>query len=328
MDAVSKRTWLFSVAILVAVGTGTWIISGWVESRKEESALEGYLQEIMPMLNLATGSDFHKRIDRVRAFINDHSIHRMDKEFWATGPHLSAYAAKLIAYARGVSREPVHMECSARSKLMARILRSMGYETRLVAIYNTDTNLQSHTFLEVFNPETQRWETQDPDYDIYWRNKTSGERISLAEAAEVIDNIEPCGRSDCGWSIESREGIKPRKLRDYLDIISIIVLPPVNAHSWRWREIRFALYTSRANLSRTFQWQGRTGTFCDVEAYLCQQGFYDLSRFSYYARLPPQTIRSIFEGGAAYGNQPGDQQSSQHQTGPIDVSPENASRNG
>ena len=39
--------------------------------------------------------------------------------------------------------------------------------------------------------------------------------------AEAIDDIEPCGRTSCGWQHESREGIKAEKLKRCLDIISI-----------------------------------------------------------------------------------------------------------
>ena len=58
------------------------------------------------------------------------------------------------------------MECSSRTILMGLILRALGYETRVVAIFDSRTNLKSHSFLEVINPATGRWETQDADFDI------------------------------------------------------------------------------------------------------------------------------------------------------------------
>ena len=79
------------------------------------------------------------------------------------------------------------------------VLKSLGYDTRVIAIFNSRTNLKSHSFLEIINPETKRWETQDADHDIYWRSKSCGERISLTDSAQLIDDIEPCGRNDCGW---------------------------------------------------------------------------------------------------------------------------------
>jgi hypothetical protein len=161
---------------------------------------------------------------------------------------------------------------------VARILGALGYETRIIAIFNSRTNLKSHSFLEVMNPETGRWETQDPDYDIYWQSKNSAERISLADAAEGIVEIEPCGRESCGWHHMSREGIRAEVLLNYLDIISI---------TSKQKAIRYALYTSRADLNQTYSKGRKRGVFCEVEAKRCKQGFYDIRKYSSYtAGLP------------------------------------------
>ena len=173
------------------------------------------------MLDLKATPDFPQRIDKVRTFINDNSTHEIDATFWANHGNPTSFAAGLLAHAKGTLPECVHMECSTRTNLMGRILQALGYETRVVAIFNSRSNLKSHSFLEVMNPETGGWETQDADYDIYWRSKASGGRISLADRAEAIDDIEPCGRTSCGWQHESREGIKAEKLKRCLDIISI-----------------------------------------------------------------------------------------------------------
>ena len=79
--------------------------------------------------------------------------------------------------------------------------------------------------------------------------------------------------SDCGWSHESREGIRAKKLIDYLDIISITAKEKV---------LRFALYTSRAEFNRTYRKKGKQGAFCEVEAKRCQRGFYDITKYSTY----------------------------------------------
>jgi hypothetical protein len=160
---------------------------------------------------------------------------------------------------------------------MARILRALGYETRIIAIFNSRTNLKSHSFLEVLNPETGLWETQDPDYDIYWQSKNSAQRISLADTAEAIGEIEPCGRERCGWNHVSREGIRAEKLIDYLDIVSITA---------KQKTIRYTLYTSRADLSTTYSKGPKRGAFCQVEAKRCKNGFFDITKYSSYpARL-------------------------------------------
>ena len=204
--------------------------------------------------------------------MNDHSTHRIDAAFRANPGNLAAFAAGVLAYAKGNSLEPIHMECSTRTNLMGRIFDTLRYETRVVAIFNS-SNLNSHTYLEVRNPVTGKWEAQDADYDI-WRSKVSGERISLAEAAEALDPIEPCGRIDCGWHLVSREGIPAKNLRTYLDIISITA---------KQKSMRFSLYTSRANLGKIYRTQSKQGTFCEVEAKRCGHGFFEIVRYSTYA---------------------------------------------
>ena len=166
------------------------------------------------------------------------------------------------------------MECSTRTTLIRVVAEALGYETRVVAIFDSRSNLNSHSFLEVMNPKTGRWETQDGDYDIYWRSRLSGERISLADAAEAIDVIEPCGRKGCGWNYASREGMRAEKLKSYLDIISITA---------KQKAVRYSLYTRRANLRTTYRKGLKQGTFCEVEAKRCKDGFFDITKYSTYS---------------------------------------------
>ena len=278
MALIQSRTVksIFAGVVGVAMIGGVWIAADWWRERQAENLADSRAQEIVAMLGLDAIPNFHSRIDKVRTFINDNSVHKVDQLFWGNRGN---GAAILIAYARGLSTEPAHMECSTRSNLMTGILGALGYETRIIAIFNSRTNLKSHSFLEVMNPETGRWETQDPDYDIYWRSKTSAERVSLADTADAIGVIEPCGRESCGWDHVSREGIRAEKLIDYLDIVSI---------TSKQKTVRYALYTSRADLSATYSKGTKRGTFCQVEAKRCGQGFFDITKYSAYAAGLPR----------------------------------------
>jgi hypothetical protein len=255
------------------IGGAIWLAVDWLREIRMTARADAHVQEILSMLGLAAMPDFHERLDKVRTFINDNSVHEIDDAFRANQGNPDSFLAGLLAHAKGTAAEPIHMECSTRTVAMERILKVLGYDTRIIAIFNSKTNLRSHSFLEVMNPETKRWETQDADYDIYWRSKSSGERISLADSAQAIDDVEPCGRSDCGWSHESREGIRAKKLIEYLDIVSITA---------KERAVRFAVYTSRAELDRTYSKDRKQGEFCQVEAKRCRRGFYDITKYSTY----------------------------------------------
>jgi hypothetical protein len=267
------RRSLIWVAAAAIIGAMVWLSADRFNEKLIKSRTDAHVKEIISLLDLESMPEFHQRLDRVRTFINDNSIHQIDPTFWANRASPSSFAAGVLARAKGTA-EPVHMECSTRTNLMGLVLQALGYETRVVAIFRSRSNLNSHSFLEVMNPETKQWETQDPDYDIFWRSKDTAERISVAEMAEAIDDIEPCGRGGCGWDHKSREGIRAAKLKPYLDIISITA---------KEKATRYALYTSRADLSRTYSKGSKQGTFCEVEAKRCEMGFYDITKYNTYA---------------------------------------------
>ncbi|HXG78840.1 MAG TPA: hypothetical protein VNJ31_05845 [Methyloceanibacter sp.] len=229
---------------------------------------------MIDLLSLGASKEFHQQVDQINAFINENSIYKVDAKFWANRGNPANYAADLIAHAKDPSNEPAHMECSTRSNLMARVLNVLGFKTRIVALFSTDETYGSHSFLEVMNPETGRWETYDPTFNVYWRKEGGGDRISLAELAEVIDEIEPCGPTGCGWDYVNREGARIIRLKNLLDIIAI---------EDKRGGVKFAVYTSRADLNRTYSKGGKQGKFCEVQAKRCEYGLFDIREYSTYA---------------------------------------------
>jgi hypothetical protein len=223
--------------------------------------------EIIALMRIPPQSDFHQTVDAVRMFINDHSQDKVDAVFRAMNGNKVAFADGVIAHARDPSLERVHMECSTRTNLFGRVLRRMGYETRTIALFKAKGGYTSHSFLDVLNPEAKRWETQDADYDLYWVSLASGERVSLAEAAGNLDDLRPCGRSLCGWDVVSRDGHRPKSLVKLLDILSV---------TSKERDVRYSVYTPRANVEQIFDIGGRTGTYCQVMAKRCRDGFHPI----------------------------------------------------
>jgi hypothetical protein len=262
---------LASLAVLVLA----WFAANGLRKWQDARAARAHVQDIVARLDLAAIPDVHQRLDQVRGFINDHSERKLDAEFYANRRSAAAFASGVLAHAKGQLSDPINMECSTRTRLMRAILNALGDRTRDVAIFDSHRNLKSHSFLEVLNPETRRWETQDADFDIYWRDQRTGERVSLAERAEALDTIEPCGRDRCGWDQASREGLKPEMLKVFLDIVSI---------TDRESGLRYAVYTSRADLDRTYRKRGNTGAFCEVETKRCEDGFHDIRTYRPGAR--------------------------------------------
>lgn len=260
---------------MIGVTAGALIWLGVQRLYDKERLVRPYIDAIVAKLEVQQETDCHRRVDKVRTFINDNSVHKEDDEFHAMRGNPAAFAAGIIAHAEGHGR-PVHMECSSRAGVMIRVLRALGYETRHVFIFDSHRdkhsqhiNNRSHTMLDVLNPATGRWETQDPEYDIYWRRKADGERVSLVNAAEQLDELETCGRTVCGWNHVSRDGNRASALKEQLDIISV---------TDEDRGLRFALYTSRTNLNQVYTKERKRGLFCEVAAKHCRDGFSPLSQ--------------------------------------------------
>jgi hypothetical protein len=115
--------------------------------------------------------------------------------------------------------------------------------------------MSAHTFADVFNPSTGKWESEDPTYDIHWREVSSTNRISVFDSAEDIDAIEPCGPTKCGWDIVSDQGNGVEDLRDLVDVVSV---------ANDAENIQFTKFTSRAKLNKVLSFHGRTGRFCEI----------------------------------------------------------------
>ena len=261
-----------ALKLIVAIGTlvlaGSLIVSSILDRRREQR-LDGKLQTIVNLLALSEQARSHERFDTVRQFIHLNSRHGDNAEFRKLLGNNDLMAEEMISYATGQRPEPIHLLCGARSQLMSAILEKLGYETRIVNLFDThDAGLRSHTFLEVKNPETGRWETQDPDYDIHWTDNRSGARISLSEAGEDLSILEPCHRDGvCGWDLEDDESKKPSRLRDYLDIICV---------THKVKGERLCLFTTRAKADRLFSLKGNRGRFCDLMPNRCTNGFHPM----------------------------------------------------
>jgi hypothetical protein len=255
------------VAIVISLA---WVGFEYASDQREAERLDGALEKLVAILNLEEGLKKEERFDAVRRFIHSNSRHGDDAEFRELLGKKDRIAEEVIAFARGQRSEPIHLLCGARANLMSAVLEKLGYQTRIIALFDTDDEeLRSHTFLEVRDPETGKWETQDPDFDLYWTSKQSGLRVSLAEAADELSKIEPCHRADlCGWTANDDEGKSPAAIRDLLDIVCV-----TDERNGK----RFCRFTTRAKPTRILRRDGDTGQFCDLMPTRCAEGFGPLS---------------------------------------------------
>ena len=198
--------------------------------QRQEIALraESIVRHLLPDLSKRS---FHEKVDSVRRFIRAHSTNDSAGEFVAFSgrtfyDYWKDYPFMLDSMIRHASKPmpKIELDCSTQSAIMTQILEQLGIEHRRVAVYRHAPNYPGHSFLEVFNYETDKWEVQDPHFDIFWRHIPTDMRASIEElVGSPYSDIEPC-LSDgmCGWDIANEEGYKPRNIKPYLGLASVV----------------------------------------------------------------------------------------------------------
>lgn len=121
------------------------------------------------------------KIDFVRDFVNTNSIHLGDDEFKSYQHNTPLIVEKLLLHYQTGSNPP-HLMCDSRSRAMVYILNTLHIISRTVFVFSDDfDSLRSHTFLEVYNRDTHRWEVQDPDYNAYYLSNQTKQRLSALQ---------------------------------------------------------------------------------------------------------------------------------------------------
>jgi hypothetical protein len=142
-------------------------------------AFQQALQRIIDLVkqqNLATQT---AKIDYVREFVYQNSIHQADSD--ENRLDYTRVLNKLYDHSQ-THADPPLLECSSRTSAMISILGGLNLKSRMVHVFSDDfLPMQSHTFLEAFNPDTGNWEAQDPDNDVYYIDSASGQRVAAVE---------------------------------------------------------------------------------------------------------------------------------------------------
>jgi hypothetical protein len=128
-------------------------------------------------------------IDYTRQFIYDHALNGLNDTNVPTDQAIQMMYGSL----KGQSDKP-HLYCDGRATVELVLLREMGIDSRLIFLYGDNTTqVQQHTFLEVFNPDTQQWEVSDPFYNLYYIDTDSQARASIERIVfGSLDTIAAC----------------------------------------------------------------------------------------------------------------------------------------
>lgn len=176
------------------------------------------------LVPLPADAAFEARVDAARTLIHSHTQHRIDKEFysyWAQMPFLIRLVRNHAVAQPPQNAQLPHAECSTRSALLYHLLKAMGIRARLVVIYPDSQDKRSHTFVEAYNPATQKWQITDADMNVYWQNARDQKRADIAaimnDDRAMRDGFTPCtGDGTCVWFD------RVENIRDYFGLAAII----------------------------------------------------------------------------------------------------------
>jgi len=131
-------------------------------------------------------------LDFVREFVYANSIHQIDLEHDEYAYNTPRVLSMLFAYYQSEGSPP-HLACDTRVYAMEAIVATLGYDKRVIMFFTDEVgNISAgHSVLEVLNPDSGRWEVQDPDYNVIFTDRFAPSyRLSATELLTMpLENI-------------------------------------------------------------------------------------------------------------------------------------------
>lgn len=159
--------------------------------------------------SLATGMAL---VDAAREFLRENTTQGQGVWWAAHGNDYDYIAAQVYKKAIGdPSAETAELLCGNMVNLFGGVCSALGLKSRSIWAYSdTQGYFQGHTFNEVFNPSTGKWEIQDADYNVYYVDIRSGERVGVLDMMLVddIDSFIPHNAAATGWAETRAEGLR------------------------------------------------------------------------------------------------------------------------
>src|SRR5262245_24948805 len=79
---ILQRSLIWVLASAMIGGT-VWLAADRFNEQRVKARTNAHVQEIISLLDLESTPEFHQRLDKVRTFVNDNGIHKIDRAFWA-----------------------------------------------------------------------------------------------------------------------------------------------------------------------------------------------------------------------------------------------------
>jgi len=175
------------------------------QSLVELKTAQAPVQELEPIQAYLEAQNFLSetaRIDFIRHWVNQNSIHLIDKQHNKYAFN-TPQVLSMLWETHQTKQNPAHLSCGPRTLAMQAILNELGISNRMIVIFTDNyPQVRSHTFLEVFNRETRQWEIQDPDFNLYYINLQTQARVATADLLwGDLEAMLPASQAGIGWDV-------------------------------------------------------------------------------------------------------------------------------
>lgn len=96
------------------------------------------------------------------------------------------------------------LTCGPRALTLQRILHALDYKSRFVSTYfvtYSPDEIGSHSYLEVLNPTSGRWEICDPDNNVFYVDASGNRLSSLGIARQPAGTVYPANGTEQGYHL-------------------------------------------------------------------------------------------------------------------------------
>ena len=154
--------------------------------------------------------------DTARELLAANTIHS-DGEWWAAHANDPYYTAEQIykTVAGDPTAENAELLCGNMVDVFSGICSELGLEKRNIWTYSDSQGFfQGHTYLEIFNTYTNKWEIQDADYNVYYTDARTGERIGVMDMmnASDVESFIPHNSLKSGWAETGADALRQANL--------------------------------------------------------------------------------------------------------------------
>ena len=162
-----------------------------------------YIELIRRYINSQEFVSESEKIDFVRNWIYKNSIHEIDSSYNLKDAFNTPKVLSMLWKSHEAKAKRVRLTCGPRAAAMKYILDKLHLKSRIVMIFTADSEqLASHTFLEVFNTESNKWETHDPDFNIFYIDKKTQDRIATFRLVfGDLNSLVPVSENGQGWKL-------------------------------------------------------------------------------------------------------------------------------